>query len=61
MLRSRLFPRSMTTRSTVTGLDSVRHRLNPLHVFCRLRDVHIPMPIALLAARVYERVYLTVL
>lgn len=33
----------------------VRHVFNPLHVFCRLRDVGVCGPMAMRVCRVYER------
>ena len=37
--------------------DMFRHYLNPLHVFCRLRQCRVPAPMARRMCRAYERVY----
>ncbi|MGE4298066.1 MAG: hypothetical protein AB7E47_08565 [Desulfovibrionaceae bacterium] len=38
-----------------------RHYLNPLHLFCRLRQCGFPQPAARSICLVYERVYARVL
>jgi hypothetical protein len=35
----------------------IQHYLNPLHVYCRLRDCGIPNGAAIRVSAVYERVY----
>jgi hypothetical protein len=35
--------------------QALRHHLNPLHVFCRLRDLGLGKRIALCCVRIYER------
>jgi hypothetical protein len=34
---------------------AMQHYLNPLHVYCRLRDIGIPRGVAILLCKVYER------
>jgi hypothetical protein len=34
---------------------TLKHYMNPLHIYCRLRDVGIPKNPAMLVCRVYER------
>lgn len=34
-----------------------QHRLNPLHVYCRLRELGVPGRFAVRVASVYERLY----
>ena len=34
---------------------TIKHYMNPLHIYCRLRDVGIPKNSAMLVCRVYER------
>ena len=36
--------------------DALTHRLNPLHVYCRLRDMGLPGALARCLSRGYERV-----
>ncbi len=36
--------------------SKLQHYLNPLHIYCRLRDMGITKRIALLICRTYERV-----
>lgn len=33
------------------------HRANPLHVYCRMRDLHVGRRQAAWAARIYETLY----
>lgn len=34
-----------------------QHRLNPLHVYCRLRELGVPGRFAVRVSSVYERLY----
>ena len=34
---------------------TLKHYMNPLHIYCRLRDMRIPKNPAMLVCRVYER------
>jgi len=34
-----------------------QHYLNPLHVYCRMRDLGITIKIATFLGRIYERLY----
>jgi hypothetical protein len=34
---------------------TIKHYMNPLHIYCRLRDMRIPKHTAMLLCRVYER------
>ena len=34
---------------------TIKHFMNPLHIYCRLRDMRIPKEPAMLVCRVYER------
>ena len=34
-----------------------QHYLNPLHVYCRLRDLHFSERLALIVTREYEKIY----
>jgi hypothetical protein len=36
-------------------VDSIKHYMNPLHVYCRLRDVGLPKGMASFLCRIYER------
>jgi len=36
-------------------INAFQHYLNPLHVYCRLRDVGVPKSAAILACKFYER------
>jgi len=40
--------------------DTLRHYLNPLHMFCRLKQCGLSTPTAMKVCQVYERVYLKV-
>lgn len=35
--------------------EALRHRLNPLHVYCRLRDLGLPTAVARFLCEGYER------
>jgi hypothetical protein len=35
--------------------NTLQHYLNPLHVYCRLRDIRVPKGVAILLCKVYER------
>jgi len=35
--------------------NSFQHYLNPLHVYCRLRDLHVPKGVAIFICKLYER------
>ncbi len=35
--------------------NSFQHYLNPLHVYCRLRDLRVPKGVAILLCKFYER------
>jgi len=41
--------------------ETLRHYLNPLHVFCRLKSCGMPNTTAKLFCGVYERVYSRIL
>jgi hypothetical protein len=41
--------------------ESLRHLLNPLHVFCRLKQCGIPSGPALRVCSYYERLYAQIL
>ena len=34
---------------------TLKHYMNPLHIYCRLRDMRVPKEPAILVCRVYER------
>ncbi|MDQ7836722.1 MAG: hypothetical protein RDU24_15185 [Humidesulfovibrio sp.] len=36
--------------------SAAQHYLNPLHVYCRLRDLGLPSPVARTISNSYERV-----
>jgi hypothetical protein len=35
--------------------NTFQHYLNPLHVYCRLRDIRVPKGVAIVLCKVYER------
>jgi hypothetical protein len=39
----------------VRMVEAIRHYMNPLHVYCRLRDVGVSKGLAVLICRIYER------
>jgi hypothetical protein len=41
--------------------DALQHMLNPLHVYCRLKDIGMPSPVAHMVSRTYERVFFRLL
>jgi len=42
--------------TTAVG-KTFQHYLNPLHVYCRLRDIGVPKVVAVLLCRYYERAF----
>jgi len=38
---------------------AIAHKVNPLHVYCRLRDIGLPEPIARRISKGYETITLT--
>lgn len=41
--------------------DTLRHYLNPLHLYCRLRQCGLAAPLAMRVCHAFERVYARVL